>query len=50
MKKLTLFIEDDFIKILNEFKEKIGEKNLEDEKAIVLITRLFMEKFNKNNL
>ena len=47
MKKLTLFVEDDFLKILQDFKKNINGLNLSDEKAMILITRYFMEKFNE---
>lgn len=48
MKKLTLFVEDDYIKILQDFKKTIKWEDLSDEKAIILMTRYFMETFNKN--
>ena len=49
MKKLTLFIEDDYIEILQDFKKTINWVDLSDEKAMILMTRYFMKTFNKNN-
>ena len=47
MKKLTLFVEDEFIEILQDFKKIINWLDLSDEKAMILMTRYFMETFNK---
>lgn len=49
MKKLTLFVEDEFIDILQNFKENaLMDITIPDEKAMILMTRYFMETFNKN--
>jgi hypothetical protein len=52
MKRLILFVEDDFLKVLEDFKKNINwdKKDLSDEKAMILITRYFMENFNKEKL
>lgn len=47
MKKLTLFVEQDFIDILQEFKKQMNCEWLDDEKTMILITRFIM-KYYKN--
>jgi len=51
MKKIILMVEDDFIKILQDFKKQVNwnNKDLSDEKAMILITWYFMEQYNKRN-
>lgn len=49
MKKLTLFVENDFLDILQDFKKNVlKDMSISDEKSMILITRYFMEFFNKN--
>jgi len=48
MKKLILFVEDEFIEILADFKKNaIKDTKISDEKAMILLTWYFMETFNK---
>ena len=54
MKKLILMVEDDFIEVLQDFKKHVNkwhEKSwpLSDEKAMILITRYFMEQFKQKD-
>ena len=49
MKKITLFLEDEFFEILQDFKKNILRyTGTSDEKAMTLVTRYFMKSFNKN--
>lgn len=50
MKKLILMVEDDFIEVLQDFKKTINISpwKLSDEKAMILMTRWFMEQFKNN--
>lgn len=49
MKKITLFLEDEFFEILQDFKKNVlKDTGISDEKAMILVTRYFMKYFNKN--
>jgi len=48
MKRLILFVENDFIEILQNFKKNVlKDTAISDEKVMVLMTRYFMKSFNK---
>ena len=49
MKKLTLFVEDNFVEILQEFKKNaLKDSKISDEKAMILMTRFFMHQVKEN--
>jgi hypothetical protein len=48
MKKLELFVEQDFIDLLQDFKKQMNCENLDDEKSMILITWFFMKQFQKS--
>jgi len=47
MKQILFYAEQEFIDCLNEFKENIWDKNMEDGKAMKLLSRYFLEEYNK---
>lgn len=50
MKRIILFLEDDFFKILQDFKKNaLRDTHISDEKAMTLMTWYFMEFYNNSH-
>ena len=48
MKQIIVYAEDDFIKVLDNFRDFVWDKNLDDWKCLKLITRYLVHEFKKN--
>ena len=49
MKKIIIFLEDEELEIIKNFKKKIKAPELSDEKAFKIIAMYFAENFKNKN-